>query len=224
MGDANTPYISWEINDETKLLQVVNENEMPPAEKRFYHICVTNGLFQHNHIRNSRGHTLDWILSNENISNVHHVEPHMSLDNDSAHHKALSFTIIHNNAPEKLPTATKIFDYSTTKLNHTKWDLTNYQFPEITTADGAYYYTHDESKIIQKIQNFTETITTIQNKYTKLRKPIKKSFDQGHPWTKDRRYITLVNKRKIAKRVCQQQPNSENKKALRLAHIACFAL
>lgn len=146
----------------------------------------------------------------------------MSLDNDSAYHKAISFTVIHNSAKDPITIPPKQYDYSSTKLNHTKWELTEHKFPEITTEDGSYYYTHNESKILAKIQNFTEVLTTIQNKYTKLRKAPKSSYDQGHPWTKDRRYRVLVNTRKECKRVSVKHPSPENNALLRKAHIACF--
>lgn len=205
-------------------LQIIDENNLPPSEKRFHHICVTNGLNQFNYIKNSRGSTLDWILSNSIISNVQHVPAHLSLDNDTNYHKSISFEIIYHTPPGKHEENVNQYDYSTTKLNHTKWALVDEIFPQITLQDGAYYYTHDESKILNKLEAFSERLKSIQNKFTKFKKRNNKSQDQGHPWTRDRRYRTLINTRKFIKKTCTLDPSPQNIAKLRTAHINCFAL
>lgn len=186
-GDVNTPTIQWKFDTDLNQLVIKDEINLPPGEKRFYHICVTNGLTQHNNITNSRGTTLDWILSNTYISNIQVVPGHLSLDNPSQHHKPISFEIAYVELPPDEKINNPQYDYTTTKLNHTKWELTEYDFPQITNSDGAYYYTNDESRILNKLENFAEVLLNVQNKYTKLRRRNTNTFDTGHPWTKDRR-------------------------------------
>lgn len=91
VGDMNLPNINWAFDENNTHLRITNEHQLTPNERRFHSICQNYGLQQYNHTQNSRGITLDWILSTETISNISHVPAHLSLDLDSVYHKALSF-------------------------------------------------------------------------------------------------------------------------------------
>lgn len=78
---------------------------------------------------------------------------------------------------------------------------------------------------MNKLNHFTQTIRNIQHKYTKFKKPQNSNQNPcNHPWTNDRRYKALINKRKAIKKKCTTNKTSANLAELRNAHIACFAL
>lgn len=84
-----------------------------------------------------------------------------------------------------------IYGYASTKLNLTKFELLDHRFDFITNSDIDYYHRIDETKIITKIELFTQTLRTVQNKFTRIKK---NTGDKviAHPWTHNRKYKVLL--------------------------------
>lgn len=162
LGDFNTPTIQWNAQIDAEHI-LMNETELPPQESRLCSIMSMFSLEQLNTIPNSRGSFLDHTWSNLQLEQFHHVPPHLRLDDDSIYHRPISFIYVYQQTTKDQQVFVPLtYDFNTTKLNETKFSLLDYQFEEISIQDGAYYYQHDENKILRKINDFTDHIRKIQ--------------------------------------------------------------
>lgn len=210
LGDFNMPTAMWEINATTCELHIVNHEELPPMEKRFFNITTSYGLTQQNHIPNSRGTFLDLIFSSITLCDIESVPSHYQIGINSAHHTATTFAYNYvEKTQQRNDNRTKSLDYGSTKLSRTKEDLQDTKFAHINNQDIQYYYTNNESKILGKINDFVLTLCKIQNKYTKFQ--IEKPMNISHPWTKEKMYQLLVSRRKFEKRRFVNNPTPAQK-------------
>lgn len=97
MGDFNLPKITWQYTEE-------NVGSLTPSlglantEKKIVSVMTANGIFQMNHIANSRGAFLDLVLVT-NISDEQIFLPQEEelIDNNSTHHNAIAIAVHTNN-------------------------------------------------------------------------------------------------------------------------------
>lgn len=222
VGDFNTPTVNWIMQPDGMNI-ITNEAHLPPIESRLCNIMHMHLLNQMNNISNSRGSYLDHIWSDLTLNDISSVPQHLKLDNDSIYHRAIMFKYQFFNQKISADVFTPlVLDFSTTKLNETRFALLDLKYDEITTCDGAQYYVKDEKAILYKIESFTNTIRDVQNSFTKLKKR-NPSSPTNQPWTNDSKYRKLISIKKLAKRSFDVLPTLENKNLLRIAHINAFA-
>lgn len=69
-------------------------------------------------------------------------------------------------------------------MHTAQFELLDHKFSEIYNNDVDYYHRIDESRVIQKLNLFTSTLQSIQNKDTKIKK-LKDDTFVAHPWTRN---------------------------------------
>lgn len=161
---------------------------------------------------------LDLIFTSFATQTSELVQPHGLFDSNSVYHTITMHFI--NRGNSDIQPNTKVYDFNSTKLNHTKFALLNVQPQLITNADCEYYYKIDESKFVLKITQFTDAIKYVQNKFTKFKKSRKKT--KAHPWTANRHYQRLLKRLKAIKKKHIANPTLQTKSDLRIAHIEAY--
>lgn len=166
-GDYNQPNAIWKVNQTTRELFIENYKSLPRLEKRFFDVCTSFGLLQRNHTHNSRGTFLDLLFTSHELQSIDIVPQHclFLLYNNTAYHSATTFVVNYPTEfkPDAIPSKSSL-DLRTNKLSLTRIALIDVDIPLITNQDCAYYYTDNETKFRQKIDDFVNITRNIQDK------------------------------------------------------------
>lgn len=222
LGDFNAPNSIWEALPNEVNLNLINDNNLPPSEKRLFQSIFAHGLLQINSIPNSRGTYLDLIFTNVNHNYIARVPPSLQIDADGTHHRAITFSIPFTSCttPDELPTAK--LNYATTKHKKAQLALNAESLPLLNNGHIQYYYTKDESQTIQNIDQFTKNLRKIQDRFTGQYK--QQPQLSKHPWTRDKNYAKLVAQKLRAKRQYTIGPTPANADKLKKCHIETYQL